>query len=147
MRSIFWFSVDSRRHSCWIWNIRFLTIKCSFLRAQFEFAYLLKTAQYSKRIGVHYSKENINKNYHSWWGSLFGYLLYKTSLLDLKNSFSFALPNLTLFTFWKRLSNRETKDHRGAQLQKRTSIEFPPLLMRSTFWFSFDSTLYLGHCW
>ena len=69
----------------------------------------------------------------------------KGSMLALKNSFSFALPNLTLFTFWKRLSNRETKDHRGAQLQKRTSIEFPPLLMRSTFWFSIDSTLYLGH--
>ena len=56
----------------------------------------------------------------------------------------FGLPNLSLFTFWKRLSNRK-KDHRGALLQKRSYIDYSPLLMRSTFWFSVDSTLYLGH--
>ena len=55
----------------------------------------------------------------------------KASSLDLKNSFFghkvllfFALPNRSLFTFWKRLSNQK-KDHRGALLQKRTFIEFP----------------------
>ena len=55
----------------------------------------------------------------------------KASMLDLKNLFSdhklllFFAPNLSLFTFWKRLSNRK-KDRRGAVLQKRTLLEFPP---------------------
>ena len=37
----------------------------------------------------------------------------------------------------KRLSNR--KKDQSALLQKRTEIKFPPLLLRSTFWFSVDN--------
>ena len=41
------------------------------------------------------------------------------------------------FEFWKQLSKR--KKDQSALLQKRTEIKFPPLLLRSTFWFSVDN--------